>query len=134
MCVPIRRTVHKEKSKSYNSNMVSSSLSCMIREVRASLFTANNALEQQSGICHCKATCCSLEAKSFQPLASEHLGTKRGGGKRENMEKNKINKKTESKRQEESQAPFLVAIHYTFPLLLASIVTVKFIRVKIITK
>lgn len=50
------------------------------------------------------------------------------------MKKNKINKKTESKRQEESQAPFLVAIIYTSPLLLASIVTVKFIRVKIITK
>lgn len=56
------------------------------------------------------------------------------GGREKKMEKNKINKKTESKRQEESQAPFLVAIHYTSPLLLASIVTVKFIRVKIITK
>lgn len=80
MCVPIRCTVHKERSKSYKSSLLSSSLSCGIREVRASLFAVNNALEQQSGICHSRATCCSLEAKSFQPLASEHLGKNWSGG------------------------------------------------------
>lgn len=125
MCVPIRRTVYKERSKSYNSSILSSSLSCVIREVRASLFAVNNALEQQSGICHSRATCCSLEAKSFQPLASEHLGKNWGEWgvgewKRE--------------RKEELQSPFLVAIHYISPLVSSSIETVKFFRIKLITK
>lgn len=76
MCAPIKCTVYKERSK---SSMLPSTLSCVIREVRASLFAVNNALEQQSGICHSRDTCCSLEAKSFQPLASEHLGKNWGG-------------------------------------------------------
>lgn len=75
-------------------------LSCVIREVRTSLFTVNNALEQQSGICHSRATCCLLEAKSFQPLASEHLGKnwggEGGGGRKKGKERNGKKKKARS--------------------------------------